>query len=587
MIRALLTVAGPGTVRVLRWNLAGLVAEAVLMGLGFTLLVPFFDAFLSGDLGAAWNWLAAIAGVFAVYVVLRFRTQLAGYRAAVGLAGTLFSRLGDHIAKLPLGWFATDRVGPVGRLTSQGVIDVMGVPAHLLRPVITAFVTPATVVAVMFLFDWRLAAAALVTAPLAALTYRWSGRLVQRTDRRSDAAGAEAAGRIVEFAQKQPVLRAFGRAAEGHRQLDAALREQRDAGRAQILTVAPALAAFVLVVQLAFTIILLFGVNLALGGEIDLPELLALLVLAVRYVEPLIAAADLGGALRISSNSLERMDDLLSTAPLAEPVRSLRPSDSAVVFDDVHFAYGAEEVLKGVSFSAPERKMTAIVGPSGSGKTTILRLIARFWDVNAGQVGIGGADVRDIANEDLMARISVVFQDVYLFDGTIEENIRLGREGASDQEVSEAARLACVDEIAARLPAGMASRVGEGGTALSGGERQRVSIARAILKDAPIVLLDEATAALDPMNEAAVQQALRALTREKTLVVVAHRLQTVRGADRIIVLDKGRITEQGSHDELLAAEGRYASFWNERLRAAGWRLAANADREGNPNDGSN
>ena len=477
MIRALLSVAGPRAQRALRRNLGGLVAESVLLGAGFALLVPLFRALLAGNVDAAWGWLGATGGALAVYAVVRYRTQGAGYRAAIGLGGALFERLGDHVARLPLGWFEASRVGSVGRLTSKGVIDVMGVPAHLLRPVVTSFVTPATVVVLMFAFDWRLALAALVTAPVAALVYRWFGNLVQRTDHRTDAAAVGAAGRIVEYAQAQAVLRAFGRATQGFRQLDDALREQRNAGRAQILTAAPGLAVFVLVVQLAFTILLLFGTSLTLGGEIDAPELLAMLVLG-----------------------------------------------------------------------------------------------ARFWDVDAGAVRVGESHVRDLTTEDLMARLSAVFQGVYLFNGTIEENIRIGRPDASDEEVREAARLASVDEIVARLPEGFATRVGEGGTALSGGERQRVSIARAILKDAPIVLLDEATAALDPVNEAAVQRGLRVLTQDKTLVVVAHRLQTVRAADRILVLDRGRIVEQGSHDELLATGGRYAAFWNERSRAAGWRI---------------
>lgn len=574
MIRALFAVSGRDASRSLFWNLVGLVTEAVLVGAGFTLLVPLLRALIEGDMAGAWAWLGALAGVLLVYALVRYRTQLAGYRAALGLARGLFLRLGDHIADLPLGWFRADRVGQLGRLTSQGVIDVMGVPAHLLRPVVTAFVTPATVVALMFLFDWRLALAALATAPVAFLVYRWTGDLVQRGDHRTDAAAAEAAGRVVEFAQSQAVLRAFGRAEEGFRQLDVALQEQRDAGRALILTAVPGFAAFVLVVQLAFTMVLLFGTSLALGGSIDAPELLALLVLAVRYVEPLIAAADLGGALRISRNSLARMDDLLFVKPLPEPVSPAQPKGAALAFQDVHFSYGDRPVLKGVSFEVPERTVTALVGPSGSGKTTVTRLVARFWDPDAGALRIGGADLREIPTVDLMARISMVFQEVYLFDGTIEDNIRMGRPDAGDDALREAARLARVDEIVARLPEGYATRVGEGGWALSGGERQRVSIARAILKDAPIVLLDEATAALDPENEAAVQDALRALTAERTLLVIAHRLQTVQSADQILVLDEGRLVERGSHRELLAAGGRYAAFWAERDRAAGWRIAS-------------
>ena len=574
MIRALLSVAAENGARPLRWNLAGLVAEAVLMGVGFVLLVPLLNALFAQDIDTAWTWLGAMAGVLAGYAIVRYRTQLAGYMAAIGLARGLFTRLGDHIARLPLGWFQADRVGKVGRLTSQGVIDVMSVPAHLLRPVVTAFATPATVVALMFVFDWRLALAALVTAPVALLVYRWTGDLVQRTDHRTDAAAAEAAGRVVEFAQSQAVLRAFGRVAEGNRLLDDALKEQRDAGRAQLLTAVPGFATFVLVVQLAFTIVLLFGTSLALGGAIDAPELVALLVLAVRYVEPLIMAADLGGALRIGRNSLARMDALLATPPLPEPAAPARIGEPDIVFDRVGFAYDDRQVLADLSFTAPAYTMTALVGPSGSGKTTIARLVARFWDVQSGSVQVGGADVRALSTEDLMARLSMVFQDVYLFDGTIAENIRMGRVGATDEEVREAARLARVDEIVERLPDGFLTRVGEGGAALSGGERQRVSIARAILKDAPIVLLDEATAALDPENEKAVQDAIRVLAADRTVLVIAHRLQTVRSADQIIVLDQGRIVEKGTHDALLAADGRYAAFWKERSRAAGWRLSS-------------
>lgn len=573
MIRQAFAVAGEDAARPLRWNLAGLVAEGVLVGVGFALLVPILDSLFLGDPDAAWTWLGAMAVVLAIYAVIRYTSQMAGYRAGVGMAMGLFTRLGDHIARLPLGWFEADKVGKIGQLTSKGVTDVMGVPAHLLRPLVTAFVTPITVIAVMFVFDWRLALAALITAPVAWWVYRWSGNIVQRTDHRTHAAAAASSGRLVEFAQSQAVLRAFGRIAERHRQLDDAFQEVRDAGRAQILAAIPGLVSFVLVVQFAFTIVMLFGTSLALGGEIDAPEMLAILVLAARYVEPMVMAADIEGAIRMARNSLTRMDTLLKTPTLDEPANPIKVNGADIVFDGVGFAYDERPVLDDIRFTAAARSMTALVGPSGSGKTTILRLIARFWDVKAGSVRVGGSDVRSLTTEELMAQISMVFQDVYLFEGTIEDNLRMGRPDATEAELHEAARLARVEEIVDRLPDGYGTRVGEGGAALSGGERQRVSIARAILKGAPIVLLDEATAALDPENERAVQDALRALSADRTLLVIAHRLQTVQSADQILVLDEGRIVEQGKHRDLLALGGRYAAFWAERSRAAGWRLA--------------
>lgn len=572
MIGSLYRVAGAEARGSLRNNVAGLLVEAVLTGVGFALLVPILEALLINDAAGAVLWLAVMAGLVLVYGLIRFRTQLAGYLAAIGLGRALFKRLGAHIAALPLGWFGAARVGQLSRLTGQGVIDVIGVPAHLLRPMITALATPVTVALCMLIFDWRLALALLITAPVAFIAMRWTGDIVQRNEHRVDAAAAEAASRVVEFAQSQPVLRAFGRGDNDLGKLDAALDEQYAAGRNLLMTAVRGFASFVFVLQLAFTLILLFGTNLALGGDIDVAELVVLLVLAARYIEPLIGAADLEGALRISQNSLQRMDDLFAVATLPEPEGAAPVSGASIAFENVGFSYDDSPLLHDVSFMVPEKTMTAIVGASGSGKTTLLRLIARFWDVDAGAVRIGGADVREVLTEDLMRRISIVFQDVYLFDGTILDNIRLGRPDADDAEIAEAARLASIDEIAARLPGGLNARVGEGGSILSGGERQRVSIARAILKDAPIILLDEATAALDPINEAAVQRAFRALMKDKTLVVVAHRLQTVRSADQIIVLGGGTIAERGSHDELLAAGGRYAAFWNERRRAAGWRL---------------
>jgi ATP-binding cassette, subfamily B, bacterial IrtB/YbtQ len=280
--------------------------------------------------------------------------------------------------------------------------------------------------------------------------------------------------------------------------------------------------------------------------------------------------------LRMARNDLRRIIDVLGERPLPEPTASPSvPEPGRIELDAVAFGYEpGRPVLRGVSFTVPPRTMTALVGSSGSGKTTVTRLIARFFDVDSGTVRVGGRDVRDQTTDALMAQLSLVFQDVYLFDDTLEANIRLGRPDASDAQVREAARLAGVDEIVERLPQGWATRVGEGGASLSGGERQRVSVARAILKDAPIVLLDEATAALDPENDRFVQNALQTLRERSTLLVIAHRLPTVMAADQILVLDEGTIVERGAHAELLATGGRYAAFWLERSRARGWRVRA-------------
>ncbi|MET7400472.1 ABC transporter ATP-binding protein [Dactylosporangium sp. NPDC005572] len=572
MIRLLGAVLGPAYARPLRLHLAALIVFAVLQGCAFALLVPVLRGLLRGD--PPGGWLAALAGTVAATAVAYWVQAQAGYRVGMALSRALHHRIGDHVAALPLGWFTAGRVGRLARLTSQGVVDIMGVPAHLLQPLVTAVVTPATVVLAMAWFDWRLALATLVTVPALLIVYRWSARLVEDSDHAVDAAATEAANRVVEYAQAQAVLRAHGQAARGFAQLDGALLQQYHAIRRQLWRLVPGLAAFVLTVQSAVTFLLVAGAALSVGADIDAAELIALLVLVMRFAEPVVAAADLGGAVRIARNSLRRVQEVLATPTLPEPARPApAPSEPSIELDGVTFGYDDAPVLHDVSLRVPPRSMTALVGRSGSGKTTVIRLVARFFDTTAGTVRIGGTDVRDLGTERLTAQLSIVFQEVYLFDASILENIRAGRPSATDEEVRAAAALARVDEIAARLPDGYDTAVGEGGARLSGGERQRISIARALLKDAPIVLLDEATAALDPHNERAVQQALAALTADRTLLVIAHRLQTIRDADQIVVLEEGRVAESGTHTTLLAAGGRYAAFWTERSRAAGWRLA--------------
>jgi ATP-binding cassette, subfamily B, bacterial IrtB/YbtQ len=578
MIRQLLTVVGSEHGGALRRMLIGLIVGAVLQGVAFALLVPILQALLGTDPSSAWPWIWMMLGVSLLYAIAYFDSLRTGIDAGATLSKGLHQRIGDHVATLPLGWFAPERVGELGQLTTKSVMDIMGVPAHLLRPLVTSVVTPATVVVLMYLFDWRLALAATLTAPVIVLVYRWSVSLSRAADETRTAAHAVTGSRVVEFAQLQPVLRVFGRGGPGAKPsgLDDALRTQHDSSRRVLLTGVPGLISFALVVQGAFTVILVTGTYLALGGSLDVAKLLAILVLAARFTEPIAEAAALGGTLRTAKSALDRVTELLAQPSLPEPAAPKVGNGNDIEFDNVSFSYDGRPVLNGITLSIPEGTMAALIGPSGSGKTTMSRLIPRFWDVGSGAVRIGGVDVRDMDSEVLMSKISVVFQDVYLFEGSIVENIRVGRPGATDAEVTEAARLAAVDEIVERLPDGWDTNVGESGAQLSGGERQRVSIARAILKDAPIVLLDEATASLDPENERAVQAALAALAANRTLLVIAHRLQTVSAADHILMLEGGRIIERGTHDELTAANGRYAEFWTQRRRAQQWSLARSA-----------
>ncbi|MEU6189129.1 ABC transporter ATP-binding protein [Nocardia sp. NPDC047038] len=561
MIRMLLRVLGDEYAQPVRRTVALMTATSVAEGLSYALLVPVLRALFGSTPTDAWPWLLAFGAAIACYAALRYRSDLSGFLVGTTLLRGVYHRFGDRLARLPLGWFTAGRVGEVSVLASEGVLQAMSVIAHLLAPTIAAAVTPLTIVAVLLAFDWHMGLAALAAVPIVAAIQIWTGRSMAAADAERVERTKEATGRVVEYLQAQPVLRAGGRTAERFRLLDDALSGLERASRRAVLSALPGIVGLTLTVQAMFTVLLALGAYLALGGNVGAAEMVAMLVLVARCADPLLSLSEIGGKLRSARTVLGGLDTVLRTEPLPEPREPIRPVGNDLAFESVAFRHGGRTVIDDVSLSVSEGQRVAIVGPSGAGKSTLLQLLARFYDVDDGAVRVGGVDVRAISTEVLMERIAVVFQNVYLFDGTIEENVRLGRPDATESDVRAAATAAGLDEVIDRLPGGWATNVGEGGALLSGGERQRVSIARALLKNAPIVLLDEVTSALDPVNEAAVHEGIERLMAGRTVVMVAHRLRTVRRADHIVFLDDGRIVEEGSHDELLRLGGRYADFW--------------------------
>ena len=551
---------------------------------GFSLIsfIPAAIALTSGQ--PAWGmdlrgWLIALAMCAAASFILEYFLAIRSYVVAFDFLTNMHRAIGDKIASLPLGAFRADTAGKTSRLVSRELMMLGEIFAHMYSPLIAAIVTSLTMLAGITVFSPVLGVVCLVSVPIVAGGVWVARRCLLSGSALKEAPARELSHRIVEYATKQGALRACGRSAS-YEPLQRAEELYGAAARRSLIRetlgqITNGMAAQVVVVSLICAIGLL-----AVGGSVSPVEAIVAIGLLLRFTQILVDIGMLTSAFETRRPVLDLAHEILSAPEL--PVLSddsalsvQSASNSSVALEDVVFSYEADQpVLRGVSFRVEPGTMTAIVGPSGCGKTTIARLIARFYDVDSGVVSVGDRDVRSWDTAKLMAQLSLVFQDVYLFDDTLEANVRVGRPDASAAEIEEAAHLSGVDEIVARLPLGWDTPVGEGGRALSGGERQRVSIARALLKASPIVLFDEATSALDPENEHRVTAAMDTLRQNATLIVIAHKLDTITAADQIVVLDEnGRVVQIGTHTQLYAeTEGQYRGFWEARSRAAGWRL---------------
>ena len=552
-------------------------------GLSLIAFIPAALALTSGR--PAWGmnvtaWLIVLLLCAIASFITEYLLAMRSYVVSFDFLSNMHRAIGDKVASLPLGSFRADTAGKMSRLVSRELLLLGEMFAHMYSPLIAAIVTSATMLVGITVFSPVLGLVCVAAIPVIGGGVWVARRCLQSGSALTEPPARELSHRIVEYATKQGALRACGRS-HSYEPLQRAedaygVVARRSLMRETIGQVVNGMAAQVVVVSLIIAIGML-----AVAGSVSPVEAIVSIGLLLRFTQILLSIGQLTSAFETRRPVLDLSHEILSAPELPAP-KGVRCADeapastgSSVSLEDVSFSYEADHpVLQGVSFRVAPETMTAIVGPSGCGKTTIARLIARFYDVDAGSVRVCDEDVRDWDTADLMAQLSLVFQDVYLFDDTLEANVRVGNPDATRADIEEAARLSGVSEIVERLPLGWDTPVGEGGRALSGGERQRVSIARALLKAAPIVLFDEATSALDPENESRITDAMAALRRDATLIVIAHKLDTITAADQIVVLDEGgRVAQIGTHAELYSqADGQYRAFWDARSRASGWKL---------------
>lgn len=514
-----------------------------------------------------WSVLAIVVCSLAVAVLLRFVREKnqsgSGYR--------IFARerlnLGEKIKMLPMSYFTEGNIGNLSAVISSDIKFIEEMGMNQLTTITTSIITLAVTLVMLAFFSPVIALIMLITCVLVALVFRAIQKLSKRHSKNVQECQQEATSAVIEYMKGMQVIKAFHLVGDKQERTNRLYKKLSDAqlDYEKKFVVPAVLADSVIAVSIG-AIISVASLSLA-NGTMALAMMLMLIIFAFEIYRPLSSLVNISAEIRLMESSLDRYEKILKEKTMPDTGRAVQLTSHEIAFKNVSFAYGDNPVLKDISFVAKENAITALVGKSGCGKTTICNLIARFWDCDAGQILLGGVDIREMAFDQLLSNISVVFQHVYLFNDTIYNNIAFGNVDATREQVIKAAKKARCYDFIMEMPNGFDTVVGEGGATLSGGEKQRISIARAILKDAPIVLLDEATASIDPDNERYIQQAISELVTEKTLIVIAHKLTTIKNAGQILVIDDGKIIERGVHDELIKKEGLYQKMWDKRTRA--------------------
>lgn len=550
----------------------------ILMGFCRGLRIPAIYVMMLGvNAGNVTGWqvlasLALVAGGVVGEGLLRGRATTLQCEAGYFTATEKRIEIAQHLRYLPMGYFTRGGLGTIASVATNTMDQLQDVATRIVMLVSEGLLNTALVAIFLLFFDWRVSLTLIAGSTL----YLLANRTLQHRSRASSAekvsSDDELVAQILQYLQGMQEVKAYGLVGEKSATLNAAIARNVDANTGMEVALVPWMAVQRALSKLTTVAMSAVSIVLFLRGSMDLPLCITMIASSFMVLGSLESAGNYSGLLRVIKLCIEKVDAVLATEQMDVEGEDVRPAAHDIAMQDVRFSYEDRPIVNGVTLKAPDGQAIALVGPSGAGKTTLARLMARFWDVDEGAVELGGVNVRSWSMASLMPNYSFVFQNVYLFSDTIENNIRFGRPGATHDEVVDAARRACCDGFIRALPDGYDTVVGEGGHTLSGGERQRISIARAIMKDAPVVILDEATANVDPENEAELTAALDELTREKTVIKIAHRLKTVRDAGRIYVIDHGQVVEEGTHEELAARNGIYRRFIDARTEAAGWRL---------------
>ena len=546
-------------------------------------LLPFAAVFLvlielqNGQPITGQTW-GIVIGLIAGGLILRMIFKYLVYRLQSTAGFEFVAReriaLGDRLRNVPMGFFHDNSVGDITATVTTDLNFLENYSMHILDKVTTGVLSMIVMAGCILAFDWRIGLIFVAGILLSFPIYSHMQKKGKALSAKRQKIQSEAVAATLEYVQGISVVKSFNMCDKNLSDIEDAYESNAAASYGVERVFTPLNMTYSMVFRISACMIMLCAGILAVGGDLSFANLAVILIASFTIFNPIEVMGQMTTMIRTMDAALDRVERIKQAKKIDENGRDIPLDSFDIGFEHVSFAYeNGNPILKDVSFSIPQGSMTAIVGPSGGGKTTITRLIARFWDVQEGSITIGGHDVKEFTCDSLLKNMSMVFQNVYLFHDTIENNIKFGCPDATHEQVVEAAKKACCHDFISALPQGYDTVIGEGGSTLSGGEKQRISIARAMLKDAPIILLDEATASVDPENEVHLQQAISALVKNKTLIVIAHRLSTIRDADLILVVDNGKIVEKGVHAELIQQKGIYQKFWNIRQKARNWKLA--------------